>query len=173
VQGNVSRIGEDLDHLTETEQAASDAAYEMEINTIGAGLGVLRYAESGDKEALDRVEEDEREFREFHEGYMKGADTPKEREAGREVRALFDRYSDRGREIIEDTDRQTQTIADLDVAFVRIERILIEGIRGNIDFTKTNSLAKNQQATELEAKAAEVNALFEIHIQQPTPERKD
>lgn len=34
-------------------------------------------------------------------------------------------------------------------------------------------MTKNQQATELEAKAAEVNALFGIHIQQPTPERKD
>lgn len=139
VQGNVSRIGEALDHLIETEQPASDAAYEMEINTIGSGLGVLRYAESGDKEALDRVEEDEREFRKFHEEYMKVADTPEDREIGREVKALFDKYSDRGREIVKDTDRQAQTIADLDVAFARIERIVIEGS------TRKHRLHENRQ----------------------------
>ena len=41
-----------MHEVAEVEEPTSAAAYEMEINVIGAGLGVLKYLDTGDPQYL-------------------------------------------------------------------------------------------------------------------------
>ncbi len=41
IDRNTTGIRENLNEITEVKEPTSDAAYEMEINVIGMGLGVL------------------------------------------------------------------------------------------------------------------------------------
>ena len=71
-----------LTHVTNIEVPVSAAAYEMEINTIGTGLGVLKYLTTGDPAYQDRVRKDSTDFQQFHNQYMELAETDKEKELG-------------------------------------------------------------------------------------------
>jgi len=55
--------------IVPVEEPASAAAYEMEINVIGAGLGVQRYLATGDAEHRERVRNDEADFRRLRAKY--------------------------------------------------------------------------------------------------------
>ena len=58
-----------MHEVAEVEEPTSAAAYEMEINVIGAGLGVLKYLDTGDPQYRDRVEKDEADFERFKARY--------------------------------------------------------------------------------------------------------
>ena len=45
-----------MHEVADVEEPTSAAAYEMEINVIGTGLGVLKYLDTGDPQYRDRVE---------------------------------------------------------------------------------------------------------------------
>ena len=62
VDGNVREI-------TEVEEVTSAAAYEMEINVIGIGLGVLKYLQTGDDIHRQRVAKNEADFERFRAQY--------------------------------------------------------------------------------------------------------
>ncbi len=42
-------VDEKVREITEVEEPTSAGAYEMEINMIGTGLGVLKYLQTGDE----------------------------------------------------------------------------------------------------------------------------
>lgn len=44
-----------IKEITEVEEPTSAAAYEMEINAIGTGMGVLKYLDTGDPRYRQRV----------------------------------------------------------------------------------------------------------------------
>ncbi|MCH9023398.1 MAG: hypothetical protein IID32_11650 [Planctomycetes bacterium] len=68
-----SKIGE----ITEIEEPTSAAAYEMEINLIGTGFGLLGYLYDHDPQHLERIVKDEIVFEPFQEKYHELAETPK------------------------------------------------------------------------------------------------
>ena len=65
--------------ITEVEEPASAAAYEMEINVIGTGVGVLKYLQTGDEILRQRVAKDEAGFERFKAQYDLLAQSPRAR----------------------------------------------------------------------------------------------
>jgi len=54
----LDEIGSDLHQIVDVTDPISDAAYEMEINLIGTGFGLLGYLEDRDPVHQDRITED-------------------------------------------------------------------------------------------------------------------
>ena len=78
--------------ITEVKEPTSAAAYEMEINVIGTGLGVLKYLQTGDEIHRQRVAKDEADFERFKARYDLLAETPKGKELGDRVSLLYQEY---------------------------------------------------------------------------------
>ena len=62
-------VDEKVREITEVAEPTSAAAYEMEINVIGTGLGVLKYLQTGDEIHRQRVAKDEADFERFKARY--------------------------------------------------------------------------------------------------------
>lgn len=62
-----------LQSLTSMTLPASSAAYEMEINLLGSGLGVLKHMLLVDPAYRARFEEDRKEFRKFEQHFLSAA----------------------------------------------------------------------------------------------------
>ncbi len=82
VNRKLRTIEKDLTEITTVEEPTSAAAYEMEINVIGTGLGVLKYLDTGDPRYRLRVEKDEADFERFKAQFDRLAGTPKGKELG-------------------------------------------------------------------------------------------
>ena len=81
-----ARIVDDkVREITEVEEPTSAAAYEMEINAIGTGLGVLKYLQTGDEIHRQRVAKDEADFERFKAQYDLLAETPRGKELGQKA----------------------------------------------------------------------------------------
>jgi hypothetical protein len=70
------------------EEPTSAAAYEMEINVLGTGFGVLKYLDTRDPRYRDRVEDDTGDFARFHAQYLSLADSEKDEELAETIRRL-------------------------------------------------------------------------------------
>jgi PAS domain S-box-containing protein len=105
---NLAALRDDLDHVTTVAEPLSAAAYEMEINVIGSGMGVLKYLDQPNPAFLARVAEDRAEFENFHAQYMRLAPTVAARRLGEEVRRIFNAYSALGDELIDAKNREIE-----------------------------------------------------------------
>ena len=63
--------------ITEVAEPTSAAAYEMEINATGTGLGVLKYLQTGDEIHRRQVAMYEADFERFKAQYDRLAETPR------------------------------------------------------------------------------------------------
>ena len=87
-----------LAQIVDEEEPQSAAAYELEINLIGTGFAVLDYLHDHDPQHLDRIREDEAEFRSYLDEYGRLAETEAEFSfVPRSGRDTIDSYLWRGR----------------------------------------------------------------------------
>ena len=86
-----------MHEVADVEEPTSAAAYEMEINVIGTGLGVLKYLDTGDPQYRARVEKDEADFVRFKARYDQLAETAAGKELGNKVGVLFGEFVQLGR----------------------------------------------------------------------------
>ncbi len=101
---NVRRVDRSLTAVTAVEAPLSAAAYEMEINAIGTGMGVLKYLETGNPEHRARVEKDEADFERFKAEYDRLAVTPAEKAMGAQVGQLYTQYRALGEVLLNSTE---------------------------------------------------------------------
>ena len=85
-------IGDASRQVREVEGTQSAAAYEMEIDAIGTGLGVLTYVVRPDPRFRARVAEDSARFEASLATYARLAETPKERRLARRIETLHDAF---------------------------------------------------------------------------------
>ena len=90
---NYRAIDGRVDQIVSVEEPISAAAHEMEINVLGAGLGVLRYVETGAPEHRARVVKDGNDFARFKAEYDRLATTTQQLEFGVRIASLHERYS--------------------------------------------------------------------------------
>jgi diguanylate cyclase (GGDEF)-like protein len=81
-------VAAQLEDLAKVTTPLSAAAFEMEINMLGAGLGVMKYLDNPDPAHRRRVEEDESEFARFKAQFDRLARSEEKRRMGREVETL-------------------------------------------------------------------------------------
>lgn len=92
IDGHIRGISSNLNEITAVEEATSAAAYEMEINVIGTGMGVLQYLATGDPQFRQRVVKDEADFERFKAQYDRLAETQKGKELGTQIGLLYEKY---------------------------------------------------------------------------------
>ena len=128
-----------LQTISETEEPGSAAAYEMEINAIGTGMGILNYLHTGDAIYLDRVAKDEGDFERFLAQYQQVANSAEERALGQKIARMYRAYRDIGETLINKKDQQDRlsaAVADN-----------LEDTHATIDELLHASIAVRQQAT--------------------------
>lgn len=114
---NISKIERNLRELLSNEGPENAAAYEMEINTLGIGLSVLRYLDTGDPHQRRRVEKDIANFQKFKEQYDSLAEDEYGRELSRRTGLLYDEYKTIGLALMNERDeRQHISQSDLSAA---------------------------------------------------------
>ena len=117
-------IKENLNEIVNVASPISTAAYEMEINLIGTGFGLLGYLEDRDPEHLDRIKEDRKDFKEFQNIHSTLSTTIKSKELSVQINERFKRYTQLAYEIINLEDDQDQKVKKLYENHVRMDDLL-------------------------------------------------
>ena len=131
---NVRSVDRSLTEMTTVEVPLSAAAYEMEINAIGTGMGVLKYLETGDPQHRARVEKDEADFERFKAEYDSLAVTPAEKAMGAQVGRLYTQYRALGENLLSAKDVQENLFVRVSNNFEKLDEILDEQIQANMAF---------------------------------------
>ena len=166
-------VDEKVREITEVEQPTSAAAYEMEINVIGTGLGVLKYLQTEDEIHRRRVANDEADFGRFKAQYDRLAETPRGRELGHRVSLLYQQYKALGDTLMDQADRQQVLSATIGENFQELDEILEEKIRPNIDLQAPDGHETFMESMGMEANIAEVGTSLGSYLRTPKARYKE
>ena len=158
-----------MHEVAEVEEPTSAAAYEMEINVIGAGLGVLKYLDTGDPQYRDRVEKDEADFVRFKARYDQLAETSVGKELGNKVSVLFEEFVQLGGVLMDSRDERETLFRAIAENFEVIDGILDEEIQENLDQAGPDGQEKVIEAAAMEGDIAEVGTWLGTYLRVPTP----
>ena len=139
-----------LAEITDVEEPTSNAAYEMEINLIGTGFGVLGYLEDHDPEHLNRIEKDKNDFADFQAQYYDLSETEKGRTLGDTINKEFAKYTGIADDLIKLEDEQTQKMNSLLNNLSEMDEILDKKLQASIDQNDPLVLEKTQYSMEME-----------------------
>lgn len=164
VYDGLRTLDQAIHQLAEVEQPASGAAYEMEINLHGIGMGVLKYLDSRNPQDRKRVEKDQAAFEKFHAEYMRLAQTPPPKELGRRMAVLYQEFKALGNTLMDRRDQQGQMFAAVGKNFEKIDEIIDQNIqakmarpRAGVFFGQVPDwLQKMETTMDIEADVAEV-----------------
>ncbi len=165
-------VDEKVREITEVEEPTSAAAYEMEINVIGTGLGVLKYLQTGDEVHRQRVAKDEADFERFKAQYDLLAETPRGRKLGERVSLLYQEYKALGDTLMDQADQRETLFATIGENFEELDTILDEKIQANVDLQGPDGAGKLAEAMQMEADIAEVGTWLGNYLRTPKEEYK-
>ena len=97
----IKSISVSLNDAVSRAQPISAMSYEMEINAIGSGTGVLKYLLNPQPDFIARFREDSEEFMSFLTRYKILSQTQQEKEYGKKVEGLFKAYVELGVQLID------------------------------------------------------------------------
>jgi signal transduction histidine kinase len=143
--------------LFQVEEPTAAAAYEMEINVLGVGMGVLRYLETPEPGNRQRVEKDEADFRQFHAQYTQLARTTQARALADRVEGMYATFSDLGVSLMNARDREEALITTVTRNVERMDAIIDRHLQGPlVDRTAPRALGRIETLLNVEADLAEV-----------------
>ena len=173
ITNNLNRIDSDLTEMNTVKEPLSAAAYEMEINVIGTGMGIFKYLETADPAHRERVAKDHADFVRFKAEYDRLAATPKEKEMGSEVGRLYQEYHSLGDGLMAKKDAQEALFVRISANFKMSDDILDEQIQANLDESGPDGIEKVRQAAEMEVNIAEVGTWLGNYLRTPSPEHEE
>lgn len=127
-------IDTQLERLVKVSSPLSAAAFEMEINVIGAGLGVMKYLDDPKPEHRRRVEEDTAEFAESKTQFDRLAENEEKRWLGREIATLHLEFTTLGESLMTRQDELEARLASFVQATVWIDAVLEMELKRSDDF---------------------------------------
>jgi signal transduction histidine kinase len=145
-----------MHELADVKEPSSAAAYEMEINVNGIGLGVLKYLDHADPTYRELVEDDEKDFEHFHAKYIRLAQTQEEKALGKKIGLLYSDFKLLGQKLMGIRDDQEILLHTLGEHFERIDGIIDNEIQSKIDLQDYDGLKKLEQVNDLESDIAEI-----------------
>ncbi len=149
VYGGLSTLQKSVHKLADIEEPAAAAAYEMEINVLGLGMGVLKYLDSHDPRDRQRVRKDQADFENFHAEYVRLAKTPRHRELADRVATLYTEFKALGETMMANKDGEEAIFAAAGRNFERIDDILDRRIQANINRQRSGRFRKIEQSLDL------------------------
>jgi len=142
--------------LFQVEEPTAAATYEMEINVLGVGMGVLRYLEAPEPENRRRVVEDDREFRQFHAQYAQLATTQQARALAARILDMYPPFADLGVRLMSARDQEETLITTVTRNIERIDDILDRRLQPAIEHETRDASSLVQVLLNIEADVAEV-----------------
>lgn len=166
----LSTVEQDVRKLADLEEPTSAAAYEMEINVNGMGLAVLKYLDNLNPQYLHWVNDDIADFKRFHATYLRLTHTPKEKQLGQTIAALFNRFEALGKALIDRRNDQEALFTAVADNVEKIDDIIDTQIQPSIDRQDLDGFSKVEASLDMEADIAELG--FWAANYQRAPKRK-
>ncbi len=151
VGASVREMERNLEELMAVDTLVSEAAYEMEINMVGTGLGVLKYLETGDPRYRERFENDADDFERFRSRYESRVESEEGQELGTEIGLLYGEYRTSGEGLMDGKDNQDELSSKINGDREEADAILDEAIQANVDRAGPDGARKAEQAARTKA----------------------
>lgn len=169
----LSALQQAIHELADVREPTSAAAYEMEINVNGIGLGVLKYLDNADPTYRELVQDDEKDFEYFHAKYLRLAHTQEEKELGRRIGMLHSEFRLLGARLMSIKDYQEVLLHALGKHFERIDDLIDNNLQSKLDLQSYDGLKKLEGMQDLENDIAEVGFwLLRYQRSQKTEEKQ-
>lgn len=153
--------------VTNIEEPISAAAYEMEINVLGTGMGVLSYLDTRAPQVRERVEKDRADFEKFHSQYNRLAKTQKARDSGEKIEVLYQDFILLGKTLMDKQDKQEVIVTKISQNFLKIDEIIDKKIQANINPLGSDGLKKVEEVAQIKADVAEVGTWVGNYLRTP------
>ena len=169
----LKQLEQTVGQVTDIDEPISAAAYEMEISTIGSGMAVLKYLETGEPEYRAQVAKSEADFGRFKAQYDRVVDTETGKELGQKIVVLYQKFKTLGKILMDQKDEQELIFSKIGAEFEKLDEIIDEKIQANIDRQGVDGIDKTIRAGEMEANIAEVGAWLGNYLRTPKKTYKE
>ena len=142
--------------LTELGQPTSAAAYEMEVNVSGTGMGVLKYLETGDPIHRQQVARDEAGFERYQAQYDRLAQTARGKELGDRVSILYREYQTLGDSLMDQTDDRQRLFAAFAGSFETMAKTIDGELEPATNPPGPDAMRASQEIAGVEASVAAI-----------------
>src|SRR5262249_29479467 len=131
------------------------AAFEMEINIVRTGMGVLQYLDTLALHDREEVAKDREAFQDFKAQYDRLTKNP---DLGKRIAELYERFYTLGQSLMKNRERQQELFVALSQDSDQVDNILSKQLRPNIDPEGPDSALKVEHILTLKAQAASISA---------------
>jgi len=145
--GNISK---NLERIVDEGQSKHQAAYEMEINLVGTGFGLLGYLEDRETEHKTRIANDIDDFATFLNQFRNLEDPQGDKNFGVQLNADYTNFTNLANTMIELVDDQDKKMTALLKNHDDIDALLDDQIQPNIKPGTPNAYEKMQVSMEME-----------------------
>ena len=125
----IRTIHQQVQQIVAVELPSSEAAYEMDVNTLRIVVGVLGYLQYRTPEQLDRIKRGEEGFEQFQQTYRQLANSAQENALRAEAERLFTQFDALAAALVRGDDEQRQKTAAFLESTEEWERLLDEQIK--------------------------------------------
>jgi methyl-accepting chemotaxis protein len=143
-------ISSRVDEVINVQEPISAAAYEMEINLIGTGFGLLGYLEDRDPKHLDRIRDDIDDFATYQKQYSNLEQKDKVEDVGLKLNKKYDDFKTLAYKLIGLEDDQDMKVITLFKNHEEMDNLLDDKIQVSIDPNGPRAYEKMQAAMEME-----------------------
>jgi signal transduction histidine kinase len=150
----------------------SAAAYELEINAIGTGLGVMKYMQTPLPEHRERVERDEREFARFKTQHDAFAATQREKLLADKIAALYGQFISLGKGLMRQKDEADALARTFTAEFQSIDDSIEEKIQAGTEDNEQKSFRRLLLAARFAADLAEVGNWLGTYLEIPSADNE-
>lgn len=145
-----------LERLISIAEPLSAAAYELEINAIGTGLGVMKYLETGVVRYQARIAKDRLDFARFLAQFDRFALTPEGQDLGVRAGRLYGEFLGLGETLIRRRDQREALLATLHMHVVAADDRLDAYLKQTVGPAHEQVGARQYMTVRLEASLAEM-----------------
>ena len=159
--------------IGEKGHPVSAAAYELEINVIGTGLGVMKYMQTPLPEHRERVEKDASEFARFKTQYDAFAVTQLEKQLADKIAALYGQFISLGKGLMRRKDEADALARTFTAEFQSIDDSIEEKIQAGTEDKEQKSFRRLLLAARFAADLAEVGNWLGTYLEIPSADNEE
>lgn len=152
---SIHEVDAQLEQIIHIHAPLRAAAFELEINTVGVGMGVMKYLERPDPRHRQRVEKDGADFRRFKNEYDSLVRSDDGRRLGREIESLYGSFVTLGAALMAQQDELESALAHFGDVTRKADGLLDKQLMGG------NS---GPRVITLEARIAEMGQWLALYL---------
>lgn len=165
VYRGLGALQRNVDELVDVEAPLVAAAHEMEINTLGLGLSVLKYLDTLTAADRARAQKDRVDFERFHARSLQLTRTAAADQLAAGLKHLHQRFATTGQAMMAEKDREADLFATIMSHVEQMDRILDSELQGRDPSGRRRTSTPLVASRKLERDIAEIG-MWLSHDQQ-------